>query len=208
MIAWRRLHERLNGQPIACDILAVPHHGGVISPGHAARSLRGGMAADGGSTVQEDLDWLSKRAIHADYAVISVGTNNAYGHPRAEVVDAVRGGIPKSRNQVLVLCTQITKRCCNAVMLGRIRPGVLHPLFPALCDAGSGRGRKDDRGGIACAGTVVAEIGENHVNITRLNDHQHGVDALKKLDGATPLCRESSTHNLSASPVRPGEASG
>jgi hypothetical protein len=142
------------------------------------------------STAREELGWLYKHAIHTDYAIISVGTNNAYGHPREEVVDALRGGWPKSIEKSVVICTQITKNCCNDQALEKIRPGVLAPLFPSLIDAGSSAGERRNRGGIACAGTIVSEISEDVITIRRIRDHQQKVDDLQELVGARPMCRK------------------
>ena len=47
------------------DVLKVPHHGG-------------------GTSVPELFD-----AVHAEVAVVSVGMNNDYGHPNAEIMDAI-----------------------------------------------------------------------------------------------------------------------
>ena len=47
------------------DVLKVPHHGG-------------------GTSVPELFD-----AVHAEVAVVSVGVDNDYGHPNADIVDAI-----------------------------------------------------------------------------------------------------------------------
>jgi hypothetical protein len=67
--AWRDIHKLMRDQPIVCDILAVPHHGGVIWPGR------------GEERVRRELAWLYGEAVRCRYAVISVGTGNGEGHP-------------------------------------------------------------------------------------------------------------------------------
>ncbi len=52
---------------LTVDVLKVPHHGSRY----------------------QDLDWL--RSLHAQYALISVGADNDYGHPAESVVEALEG---------------------------------------------------------------------------------------------------------------------
>jgi beta-lactamase superfamily II metal-dependent hydrolase len=205
IVAWRQIHTRLKGRPIRCDVLAVPHHGGVIGSDQTPRPRKGKARSARPSTAKQELEWLYKNAIQTDYAVISVGTDNTYGHPRAEVIDALRGGTPKSLDQPVVLCTQITERCCNALSLEQIQPGVLHPLFPSLAGTPGHPTVPRNRGGIACAGTIVAEIGKGFVAIKRIADHQERVDDLRKLEGGHPMCREPVTQVGSAISIRTGE---
>jgi beta-lactamase superfamily II metal-dependent hydrolase len=201
IVAWQRLHARFNGRPIPCDVLAVPHHGGVIWSSRSRSRPRSGTSATfDSSTAVGELRWLYSRAIHTDYAVISVGTNNSYGHPRAEVIDALRDGYPKTLEKSIVLCTQITKNCCDDDVLEQIRPGLLDPVFPSLPRARSGARTQHESGGIACAGTVVAEIGENFLTVQRVRDHQSKLDGLQRLAGARPMCRVEAT--------KPGIAAG
>ncbi len=205
IVAWRQIHERLKGRPIRCDILAVPHHGGVIAFDQTPRPRKGSADPAPSLTAKRELEWLYRHAIQTDYAVISVGTNNTYGHPRQEVVDALRRGTAKSIDRPVVLCTQITERCCDSQSLEQIRPAVLRPLFPSNSGAPSqGRGHRN-RGGIACAGTIVAEFGEGFVAIKRIANHQQRVDDLQKLAGGHPMCRERLTQVGSATAIRTGD---
>jgi beta-lactamase superfamily II metal-dependent hydrolase len=190
IVAWRKLHARFRGQPIRCDVLAVPHHGGVVSSDPAPRTRVGKAEAARVAPAAEELEWLYKHVINSDYAVLSVGTYNIYGHPREDVIDALRGGYPRSIDQPIVICTEITNRCCDDLALEKIRPSVLDPLVPVLTGAcGQASGRRN-RGGIACAGTIVAEIGDDFVSIERLGEHQERVDELKERPGARPACRK------------------
>ncbi len=65
--AERATERRIAGEPLQADLLKVAHHGSATS------------------TLPELLD-----AVHPRYAVISVGSRNVYGHPRAEVLDRLQ----------------------------------------------------------------------------------------------------------------------
>jgi beta-lactamase superfamily II metal-dependent hydrolase len=86
LLSWSQLlpEER------PAKVFRIPHHGGAID--------------DGGVPSAWDVARLY-REIGAEIALVSVGTNNAYGHPAREWVRPVIGG--KCR----LLCTQVTGRC-------------------------------------------------------------------------------------------------
>ena len=65
--AERATERRIAGEALQADLLKVAHHGSATS------------------TLPELLD-----AVHPRYAVISVGSRNVYGHPRAEVLDRLQ----------------------------------------------------------------------------------------------------------------------
>jgi competence protein ComEC len=98
---WRRIYERRGNRTLECDILAVPHHGGLTEG------------------INADLDWLYDQAIRCDVAIFSVGTVRRPKHPRAEVVAKLRS------IGATVLCTEITS-LCNESPMG-LKPGVLQP---------------------------------------------------------------------------------
>jgi competence protein ComEC len=98
---WRKIYERRGNRTTECDILAVPHHGGLTD----------GSAAD--------LDWLYDQALRCDVAIFSVGTVRHPKHPRTEVVAKLRS------NGATVLCTEITSLCHEHPMM--LKPGVLQP---------------------------------------------------------------------------------
>jgi beta-lactamase superfamily II metal-dependent hydrolase len=159
---WRRIREA-RGRPIDCEILAVAHHGGIVWDD------------------PNELMWLYKEGILPRVAIISVATSNTDKHPRPEVVQAMAAAGAK------VMCTQITRRCCDD--LEPLRPGVLTPHLPCrsrpdrdLTGAGNSRN-------VACAGTIVAEFARSELTIHRIADHQAGVDRLAASAVGHPLCR-------------------
>jgi competence protein ComEC len=172
---WRQVRAAA-GRPVHCDALATSHHGGTIwrprSPGEADSAYAARVAAD--------LDWLYSDAVRPDYAVISVGSRNQHRHPDPKVMQALL------RAGVLPVCTQITPGCAND--LESLRPGVLIPLHPPVPGRSSPSRQittKAQRSkNVACAGTIVADITEDHFEIRRLAEHQAAVDHLPH-----PLCR-------------------
>ncbi len=84
---WRRLDAK--GHDLSADVLVVPHHG-----------------FDRGTSPEFGPQELA-RAVRPRFALFSVGTDNTYGHPAAEMVGAFRVV------GATVLCTQITGRCVD-----------------------------------------------------------------------------------------------
>ncbi len=173
---WRRVRSRLGG-PISADVLSVPHHGGNV----AGRRQNNESTVKYSARVQQDLKWLYSEGVRCKFAVISVGTINGYGHPKANTISALRS------SGAHVLCTQITRQCHDD--LEQLRPGVRRAEYPS-----QSRGSRDlTIGGksrnVACAGTVISEIGTETVIIHRFDEHQHGVNGLFTRTGGHPLCR-------------------
>ncbi len=98
---WRKIYERRGNQTLECDVLAVPHHGGLVE----------GTGAD--------LDWMYDRAVQCDVAVFSVGTVLRPKHPRAEVVAKL------CSIGATVVCTELTSQCHKQPQA--LKPGVLQP---------------------------------------------------------------------------------
>lgn len=98
---WRKIYERRGNRTLNCDILAVPHHGGLT---------------DGTSA---DLDWMYREAVTCDVAIFSVGTVLRPKHPRPEVVAKLRS------SGATILCTEITSLCHANPHIRK--PGVLQP---------------------------------------------------------------------------------
>ncbi len=171
MDQWRALEKRQGG-PLKCQVLVAPHHGGKI-----------------GAT-DSDLQWLYSHAIKADCTVISVGTSNTYKHPLPTVVSSIRGSGSH------VLCTQITKQCCND--LEELRPGVqrfLHPVRRSLevedlTSTGNSRN-------VACAGTVVVDVSASKAVVRYLSSHQRGIKRLLTSGGLVPLCQLTHSTTIS-----------
>ena len=159
---WRDIHQRVG--PISCSVLAVPHHAGKSHQSSA------------------DLNWLFGTAIQPQVAIVSVGTSNTHNHPREDVVRALRAC------GASVLCTQITKKCSSN--LESLRPGVLSPpIIPARSSATIEQTAAGHSRNVACAGTVLAHIDANRVNVDRLAQHQAAVDRLACSTYGSPLCR-------------------
>lgn len=151
--------------PLRCDVLAVPHHGGKL----------------GSSTSTEFYEWVYSKVFRCTTAVVSVGSSNGNGHPKPDHMAAI------SRSGASVLCTQITPRCHED--LERLRPGIVASDLPGRSSAKPELTQAGCSKNIACAGSVFVEIGPNHINVKRLDQHRGGVDALMDDPHGHPLCR-------------------
>ena len=150
---WRRLEEK--GHDLSAEVLVVPHHG----------SDRGGLLEFGPQELA--------RAVRPRFALFSVGTDNTYDHPAAEMVSAFRVA------GATVLCTQITGRCVD-------RPEEIPGR--AVLAADSSEPKLASRG-IPCAGSIVVRVPDlGQAEIVRLTDHQAAVDRLPRRPVA-PMCR-------------------
>jgi len=161
MPQWKEIFNRRSQIPLDCDILTVPHHGGLMN---AASS---------------DLDWLYDKAIRAKFAILSVGTRPNPKHPRSEIVARLLSSGAR------ILCTQLTNLCHDKPSL--LHPAVLKPLVPFGRSADNEV--RDRRSCVGCAGTIVATISAAGCNISRLNEHQLAVDQLARDSAGHPLCR-------------------
>ena len=177
---WRAINKTRENRPVECDVMAIPHHGGQIvryrKKNETYEELHRAIAAD--------LDWLYTQAIKSATAIISVGTSNTYPdqHPLPPQIDAVR------KSGARVICTQITNRCSDD--LERLRPGVLDPMTtPCQSRPATPITSSDQSKDVACAGTVVVQIGPNELRIERQDDHQTGIDAKLISSADHPLCR-------------------
>jgi competence protein ComEC len=159
---WERIRAS-RGSRIDCEILSVAHHAGVVwnNP--------------------QDLQWLYDQGVVPRHAIVSVATSNVDGHPRQEVIQVINGA------GATVLCTQITRRCCDN--LEQIRPGIVAPRLPGRSKAtldltGAGNSRN-----VACGGTILAEFSNSQLLIHHLADHQAAINRLVGTAGFHPLCR-------------------
>lgn len=155
--SWRDIEEHASCLPIKTDVLVVPHHGGMI-----------GKSA-------EDIEWFTDSAVRPKYAVVSVGSDNSYEHPRREVLETLR-----SKN-IHIICTEITGRCHASVV--SLNPSVLAELLPySRCS------ETTDLSHIGCAGTIVAELQEKSTKVIRVQKHRNQIRA--KVDSAMCLSTE------------------
>lgn len=165
---WRTIRQGRE-HPLQCDILAVPHHGGIVW------------------SDREEIGWLYTEGVRPRHAIISAATSNTDRHPRPEVIqELISAG-------ATVICTQITQQCRDS--LEPVRPGVLRPEHPGRSSSTpdytkSGRSRN-----VACGGTMVAEFARYRFVLHRLDEHRAGVDRLARESEGHPLCRspDSST---------------
>jgi beta-lactamase superfamily II metal-dependent hydrolase len=162
---WQEIRRKY-GQRYPCNILAMPHHAGEING------------------TKEQIQWLFNEAINPRVVIVSVGTNNTHGHPRANVIQTI------SALGIKVICTQITKQCCDN--LESLRPGVLQPLthFSRSSPTQDVNSRGNSRN-VACAGSVRAIVSDEEIVVDRLDEHQRAVDTLANLKQGHPLCRNS-----------------
>ena len=173
---WQLIQRRL-ASPVSCDVLTVPHHGGNI----VTRRQRQETPRQYEARVRSELDWLYARAVHCRQAVISVSTSNQYRHPNQLAVAALR------KSLTTTLCTQVTRQCHDD--LESLRPGVIRPPAPSRSTGRpdfTGRGHSRN---VACAGTVICEVGPRQVRIRDLDVHQQAVDRIAAQPVGHPLCR-------------------
>jgi competence protein ComEC len=172
---WQGVYEARKAT-LHCDVLAVPHHGGKVGKEKEVARLYG--------------DAVSPR-----YAVISVGTENRYSHPREDVVCAlVEAGAS-------VLCTQITRRCCGNLETFRREASGRFDL--GRSESQWADGRSGDSQHVACAGTVVIRLVGNRVIVERSREHRRLINVLStKTDlRGQPLCRRTTASPQSKNPT-------
>jgi beta-lactamase superfamily II metal-dependent hydrolase len=157
---WERIAENEGGK-VRCHALAVPHHAGITGT---------------------SLSYLDK--VEADYGIVSVGSNNTFGHPRPEVISRLRAA------GTTILCTQITPQCCGDLeSVRRDHPRLSYPgcgVTRAISLSRSGNSRN-----VPCAGTIKATAEAGRLRLTPLGEHQRFVDTTVRPIGH-PLCRRNS----------------
>lgn len=168
---WAEVPSRVTA-PIAAEVLAVPHHAGIMWPNHWTPAQIG-IA----------LDNLYSKIVKPGIAVISAATRPGQKHPREDVIAALR------RARATVMCTQITQRCTSDLEASRtlqrslpvVAPGRSSPL-PLTTAAGN-------PAHVACAGSVLVELLSTGATIHQLGPHQAFVNKLPQHPGQLPLCR-------------------
>lgn len=172
-------------------VFRVPHHGGALDDG---------LVPNGWDVAR------LYREVGAETALVSVGTNNGYGHPREAWIRPITGGTCR------MLCTQVTARCHPSLEIAngtshpprdpdeiaaqreRVmgRPGFTHwaePQWRHLTDK-----RRQVRQGhleVPCAGTVLVKLyldGRTEVWPPIRGDHEKLVDTWRR-----PLCRAATS---------------
>ena len=152
---WKTIRAK-RSTPITCDVLAVPHHGGQIVRHKRAKE----SDDDFYKAIRPEYDWLYKHCIRPEYAIISAGTGNSHNHPIGVHLDALRDA------GVKMLCTQITERCHGD--LSCLTSAVLQPQ----CLPGDAKGPNS---AVACAGTILVQMGPDMVTVDRFDLHRQAV---------------------------------
>jgi competence protein ComEC len=88
--AWRDVVKRNENKQMKVNILTVPHHGGSFVD----------------QNEDECWQWFFEN-IRTNYAIVSAGYNNTYGHPTEDVIHSF------IRHGVEIFCTQSNPICCG-----------------------------------------------------------------------------------------------
>jgi competence protein ComEC len=166
--SWQALSEARPGFVLEVDIITVPHHGGGLG-GHGPGPL--------------------ENLVKAKMAIISVGSNNAFDHPKPDVIAAC------SRSGVHVFCTQITNQCHSLAALDGGH--VIDVSEHSLSHSSMGAMRASRGVATGCAGTVVATLHSTGIEVPRQSEHSTAVHNLSSplcLHGARPQMGAGGTH--------------
>lgn len=184
--AWRSINRVRHGRSVDCDVMGIPHHGGQI----VRYKKKNETYAELHDAITDDLNWLYTRAIKSFIAIVSVGTSNSYPdqHPLPPQINAVK------ESGACVMCTQMTSRCSDD--LERLRPGVLAPqTAPTQSQPTTTTNSHGESSNLACAGTVIVQIGPNEIRVDRQSEHQDSIDTKLVSASDHPLCRITASAN-------------
>jgi len=137
--AWEGIYRRIPKR-IECEVLVLPHHGGLMECDKCTR---------------KQLEWFFGEVVLPKTVLISVGTANTYNHPRREVVKFLRNLEFKPGHKVGIVCTEITPRCCRSP--AKLKPGVTAPTI--FSQSGSVVGPRS----VACAASITMTLGPGGV---------------------------------------------
>ncbi len=169
---WQQVSKRTR-VPIAAEVLAVPHHAGILWPDSWTESQ-----------IAIALDNLYSKIVQPEVAIISVATRPGTHHPREDVVAAIR------RAKARVMCTQMTERCTNALEETRqLRRTTLPVIVPGRSSVTPQKNLAGKPSHVACAGSILVEFLESGATINQLASHQKFVNNLHTDTGKLPLCR-------------------
>lgn len=150
--------EKKSGKQ-SVNIMTVPHHGGDI-------------AAD-----SKQLNNLYSDIIKTNIAIVSVGRNNKYNHPKPEVLETL------VRNKIEIFCTQLSKFCCPP---GHESEWKNKRGYEGLEFSISSK--NESQSNIPCAGTIEAVINDESITISHIDKLcQYKLD-LKDITKVKPLC--------------------
>jgi len=167
--SWERLEDRL----LAAEVFRIPHHGGDIEGGDIEEG-------DGTWKIADLYDRVAPRA-----AIVSVGTNNRYGHPDPRFLPIAAASGVSCR----LLCTQLTSRCHadpqehraraveNATLVGFPYRHLVHKGDPS---------RRRAQREVPCAGSIAVWLRHDGVQVDPAARDWHD-DFVTLLD--RPQCR-------------------
>jgi competence protein ComEC len=163
--SWELLSARILAEkPLACDVMTIPHHGGKIGGDEPVSQQR-----------------LYSEIIRPICGVVSVGSNNTFGHPLAECITALR------QAGVRVLCTQMTPQCCEDIEnIRTLRRTISRPARSTREENRSSTGKSRH---VACFGSVVAEVSSEAVRISNLVTFEQDRASFGQIPSFTPICR-------------------
>jgi len=149
-VARARDHFSVSSR-IRCDVLAVPHHGGMISPSRCT---------------EPRLTEFYSSTLSIGFAVVSVASENRDRHPFPEHIGALASQTSH------VMCTQITNQCHdNTSSLGE-------SVLAADCETPQASERAGEANGVGCAGSVVVPLDGGRIEPRRWKEHQTAVTTL------------------------------
>jgi competence protein ComEC len=168
---WQRLPKRVP-TPLVAEVLAVPHHAGIIWPPHWSDA-----------NVQKALNLLYTKIVQPRVAIISAGTRPGDDHPRKNVIEALRA--VKSD----VMCTQMTARCTSDLETSRKMQASLPLVAPGRSSRKLSLNKAKKSCHVACAGSVLVELKKTGATIHQMPSHQKFVNSIPNKIGDKPMCR-------------------
>jgi len=168
--SWECVAEKLPTYlPLSCDIVEVPHHGGLVSttPSQEEQTLRR----------------LYSEIIKPKVAIISVGSSNQSGHPSPLTISTLKG------LNTSILCTQMTPKCSDD--LESIRPGIVTPLSPSQSTDHKRQTQSGRPKDVGCAGSIVCEISSDEIRISSWESHQRAISDRLGSPTFHPLCKDN-----------------
>lgn len=166
LVSWAKVEPAL----LPAAVFRTPHHGGDITEDNC------------------DPAWTERRLYQSGApkeAVVSVGTNNGYEHPRRAQVEAIR------HQGCRLLCTQLTARCHDQPLRHRAQAlsrvgAVEYPYRHRVAPGDHKRYRPAEE--VPCAGSMVAWFGvDGQVWLEPPVDNWHD-DLVMRLD--RPMCKQ------------------
>lgn len=155
--AFKYIEESYGTQTV--DIITVPHHGGNI----IANS--------------QQLNYLYSNIIKTNIAIVSVGRNNKYNHPKPEVLETL------VRNNIEIFCTQLSKFCCPP---GHESEWKNKRGYEGLEFSTSSK--NESQSSIPCAGTIEVVINDESITISNIDKLRQYKQDLKDITKVKPLC--------------------